>query len=251
MFSKVEEFVEVAPTSSSSPDESAQSSSSTATDDSSQEPSEEPSESASLTESASESVEERRESRKSLKPNEILDMITVAERVDDGTYDRDLFKHWEPAVESFSWKSGLSGCSARQATFARDSLNYLVWEDKENCVWRDNRWRDFLGDGTLKSDNPSDFDIDHVVPLKLAWISGAQDWDDSLRTQFANDSWNLIIADPSVNRSKGSKGAEEFLPTGPSACYYAETYTIVKYDYSLTITSDEKMALREQMEQFC
>lgn len=33
----------------------------------------------------------------------------------------------------------------------------------------------------------SDVDIDHVVPLKEAWISGAKDWTDARREQFANE----------------------------------------------------------------
>lgn len=33
----------------------------------------------------------------------------------------------------------------------------------------------------------SDLDIDHVVPLKEAWLSGARDWTTARREALAND----------------------------------------------------------------
>lgn len=33
----------------------------------------------------------------------------------------------------------------------------------------------------------SDVDIDHIVPLKEAWVSGAKDWTVSQRESFANE----------------------------------------------------------------
>jgi hypothetical protein len=30
-------------------------------------------------------------------------------------------------------------------------------------------------------------DIDHIVPLREAWVSGAKDWTDSRRREFANE----------------------------------------------------------------
>ena len=34
--------------------------------------------------------------------------------------------------------------------------------------------------------------IDHIVPLALAWDLGARDWTDDMRTRFANDPANLL-----------------------------------------------------------
>jgi hypothetical protein len=36
-------------------------------------------------------------------------------------------------------------------------------------------------------------DIDHVVPLAEAWRSGASDWDDDRRGDFANDPWGPAL----------------------------------------------------------
>ena len=41
-------------------------------------------------------------------------------------------------------------------------------------------------DGKTVTD-PQDLDIDHMVPLANAWRTGASDWTDEKREQFAND----------------------------------------------------------------
>ena len=48
------------------------------------------------------------------------------------------------------------------------------------------RWESVY-DGRAFTD-PSDVDIDHMVPLANAWRSGADEWDDAKRGDFANDS---------------------------------------------------------------
>jgi hypothetical protein len=41
--------------------------------------------------------------------------------------------------------------------------------------------------------------IDHIVPLALAWDLGARDWTDALRVRFANDPANLIAVEGRAN----------------------------------------------------
>jgi hypothetical protein len=56
--------------------------------------------------------------------------------------------------------------------------------------------------------NPSKFDIDHVVPLGEAWVSGARKWTTAKRTTYANDlgyAWSLDAVTAHSNRSKGDR----------------------------------------------
>lgn len=71
--------------------------------------------------------------------------------------------------------------------------------------------------------NPSKLDVDHVVPLEWAWDHGAYKWPETKRKRFANDMDNLIAVDASANRSKGSKGPEDWLPPVSS---YVEDYIL-------------------------
>ena len=76
--------------------------------------------------------------------------------------------------------------------------------------------------------NASNIDIDHVVPLAWSWPRGAGQWTREKREQFANDSMNLWPVELSLNRSKGAKGPNEWLPPAGQCGYVARFYRIVK-----------------------
>jgi hypothetical protein len=84
----------------------------------------------------------------------------------------------------------------------------------------------------------STLDIDHMVPLKEAWESGAASWTDAERESFANDlgfAGSLIAVSASTNRSKGDKDPANWLPSNKAlTCPYAISWIQVKYRWSLT-----------------
>lgn len=78
-------------------------------------------------------------------------------------------------------------------------------------------------------------DVDHLVPLRWAWINGAYAWSDEKREQFANDERNLFIVSASANRSKGARGPDEWLPPNEAFhCQYVTRYLriLILYDFS-------------------
>jgi hypothetical protein len=92
----------------------------------------------------------------------------------------------------------------------------------------------------------ADVDIDHVVPLKNAWISGASSWTTSKRESFANDLTHpqLIAVTDNVNQSKGDRSPDAWKPPLTSYhCTYARMWVRVKYTWALKVTSAEKSAL--------
>ena len=75
--------------------------------------------------------------------------------------------------------------------------------------------------------NPSLLDVDHVVPLKEAFLSGAKAWSRQEKILFANDLENkdhLIAVYRSANRSKGARDPARWLP--PNQAYHREYVTI-------------------------
>jgi hypothetical protein len=48
--------------------------------------------------------------------------------------------------------------------------------------------------------------------LSWAWKHGASQWTSAKREQFANDETNLVAVEASLNRQKGDKGPNEWLP---------------------------------------
>ena len=111
------------------------------------------------------------------------------------------------------------------------------------------RWRcRFTGDIYRDA---SQLDIDHYVPLKNAWISGAHAWTDERRRHYANGlgikspkrSWLIPVA-ASANRAKGAKSPDEWLP--PRLQYhdrYAAVWVATKHYWHMSVTAAEKFAL--------
>jgi hypothetical protein len=166
----------------------------------------------------------------------LLGGLTVATPVDDGNYDRDLFPHWS-AVEG--------ACSGREYVLRRDGDGVQTGAD---CYPTAGTWNSPY-DGAQWSD-PQDIDIDHMVPLKAAWISGASAWTTDEREAFANDidSPQLWAVTDNVNQEKSDSGPEEWKPplTG-FHCTYAASWIAVKDKYHLTASSAEVNALNEML----
>lgn len=86
--------------------------------------------------------------------------------------------------------------------------------------------------------DPAVIDIDHLVPLHFAWYSGAQQWTRDQREKFANDPINLLPVEVSLNRQKGAKGPDKWLP--PSGqCQYVARFKRVVLIYKLELQPSE------------
>jgi Protein of unknown function (DUF1524) len=110
------------------------------------------------------------------------------------------------------------------------------------------RWSSVY-DGRTFTD-PSDVDIDHMVPLANAWRSGANEWNDNERGAFANDldRPQLFAVSASSNRSKGDQDPSQWKPPNRDHwCKYAEDWIAVKHHWELTVTSDEKATLGDML----
>lgn len=57
-----------------------------------------------------------------------------------------------------------------------------------------------------------EIDIDHIIPIRYAWGVGADSWVKEKMVQFYNDPENLVPSLAGVNRAKGAKGPDEWLP---------------------------------------
>ncbi|KAH7038303.1 uncharacterized protein B0I36DRAFT_372419 [Microdochium trichocladiopsis] len=161
-----------------------------------------------------------------------LAALTVKTAVDDGTYDRDLFPHW---IEQGS------GCNTRETVLKRDGTNVVV---NSSCAPTSGSWKSPYDGATWTA--ASDIDIDHMVPLKNAWISGASAWTTAKRQQFANDLTRpqLWAVTDNVNQAKSDKSPDVWKPSLTSFhCTYASSWVAVKSYWALSITSAEKSAL--------
>ncbi|KAK4131575.1 hypothetical protein BT67DRAFT_387623 [Trichocladium antarcticum] len=165
-----------------------------------------------------------------------LAALTVKAAYDDGKYNRDLFPHW----------GTVSGtCNTREYVLKRDGANVQV---DAACTATSGSWFSPYDGATWTA--AADVDIDHMVPLKAAWISGANTWSAAKRTQYANDidTPQLWAVTDNVNQAKSDKGPDAWKPPRKAFyCTYARSWVAVKHAYGLTVAAAEKAALADML----
>ncbi len=165
-----------------------------------------------------------------------LDGLTVAEQLSMAGYSRDRFPHWIDQGH---------GCNTRDLVLERQGQNVSA---TSTCKITSGSWLSPY-DGVTYTD-PQKLDIDHLVPLADAWRSGAKNWTDSQRQDFANDLTRpqLLAVSLTQNRAKGDQDPSQWKPPNHGFwCQYAEDWVTVKYFWKLTVTAAEKAALTDML----
>lgn len=88
--------------------------------------------------------------------------------------------------------------------------------------------------------------IDHIVPLALAWDMGARYWTDELRLRFANDPANLIAVQGKANQDKSDGEPAAWMPPNQAFwCQYSMQFIEVLRGYQLPIDVASAEKLRQ------
>lgn len=156
--------------------------------------------------------------------------------VSQGEYTRSAF--------GTPWKDvDRNGRDTRNDILARD-LHNVVFSANQNvrsgtlvCPYTDATITYFAGAKNA-------IEIDHVVPLSLAWEAGAKHWSLEMREQFANDPMNLLAVSATANRSKGNSGPATWLPANPAFQYeYMRMFEMVAREYGLVLPASHQSVL--------
>lgn len=156
-----------------------------------------------------------------------------------GPYRREEWPHWSDVDRN--------GCDARQDALALWSVVPATVNRAGTCKVVVGSWVSPYDQ--MASNNPSDFDVDHLVPLENAFRSGGWAWSTERRRAFANDPGELVVASASSNRSKGSDPPDQWRPPfRDSWCAYADGWVKVKSTWGLTVTTSERDALGQMLD---
>ena len=135
-----------------------------------------------------------------------LDHLVVRPRpVGTEGYDRDAF--------GSDWiDTDGNGCNQRDDVLLRDAVPGTTKVAQQGSCDHDvlaGTWHDPYTGRTLRFTDLKDLgqaeaiQIDHVVPLAEAWVSGARRWSTRKRETFANDLRELLAVDGPTNMGKG------------------------------------------------
>lgn len=178
----------------------------------------------------------RRKNRKKLSPiHAILIIIILAVYYYyENIYKTDLGKEYNREDWGNWIDEDKDGLNTRNEVLAEESLIKPVISNNKVVY---GKWFDKYTGKYFT--NPSDLDIDHLVPLKNAHISGASNWSKRKKNRYYNylkyDN-HLIAVSKSANRNKSDKSPVEWLPPNEEyQCEYVREWYKIKTDWGLTV----------------
>ena len=172
---------------------------------------------------------------------DLLSQLVILDGQVTVPYDRD---DW-----GSGWSDADGDClSTRHEVLMHEAAESVFLRD-DGCLVTGGTWlAEFTG--TVVSD-PRDLDIDHFVPLANAHRSGAWEWSAETKRSYYNDLTDprhLIAVTSSANRSKGSRGPDEWKPPEETYwCTYADTWVDIKIRWELSVTTGEMDALQSML----
>jgi len=147
-----------------------------------------------------------------------------------------------------AWPTNERGCDARNETLARDlddvvfrpgSNDCVVLSGTLNCPYSGQAINFVRGRETSNAVH-----IGHRVSLSDAWRTGAQQWDQEKREQFANDPINLVAVDGPTNAAKSDSSAASWMPPNKAyRCQFVAAQVQVKAAFCLWVTQAEHDAI--------
>ncbi|MFP5519730.1 MAG: HNH endonuclease family protein [Bdellovibrionia bacterium] len=137
--------------------------------------------------------------------------------------------------------------NTRALVLKRDSLQQPVEYSDDGCRVVAGEWEDpFTG---LTHYNSNQVQIDHFVPLKNAYVSGADQWSGAQRCLYANflgNDFHLLSITGYENSRKGDRGPEAYLPPNSSyQCRYVSQWLQIKLLWQLRLNPDEVQAIQK------
>lgn len=141
---------------------------------------------------------------------------------------------------------GHNGCDTRNDVLA-GQLAHVTYRAGSHCVVVSGSLHDPYTGQTIAftKAHASAVQIDHIVPLALAWDLGANAWPLARREAYANDERVVLLAvSGPANESKADSGPATWLP--PDTTYrrtYAARFVAVLSAYHLPVTAPDKSAL--------
>ncbi|MGB3351364.1 MAG: HNH endonuclease family protein [Mycobacterium sp.] len=182
----------------------------------------------------------------------LFGIAEIPARVRGYDYRRDAFG--ESWTDDTTAPGGRNGCDTRNDILNRDLLDktYVAISRCPAAVATGvllDPYTSVLVPFTRGAQTGAEVQIDHIVPLALAWDLGARNWSDEMRTRFANDPSNLIAVQGDANQDKGDKEPAVWMPPNAAFhCQYAMQFIAVLRGYGLPVDAPSKSALRQATE---
>lgn len=153
-------------------------------------------------------------------------------------------------TDDTSAPDGDNGCDTRDDVL-REQLTDVRYRSGSDCVIVAGTLADpYTGKTmTFSKAHSATIQIDHVVPLALAWDLGAATWSQTQRDTYANDTSLVLLAvNGEQNQAKGDSGPAQWMPANRSYwCAYDERFVSILSAYKLAVTRADAQAIRSTL----
>ena len=158
-------------------------------------------------------------------------------------------KAYARSAFGYGWADADRDCqNTRAEILIQQSVGLVSYKSQDECRVVKGKWNSLFTGKTLYE--ASKVDVDHIVPLKWAWEHGAAHWAKTMRVQFANDPVNLVSVEAALNRQKGAKGPDEWLPP-KNRCQYISRFQRIVNKYRLKLRTAEVKSFQLLVKQYC
>jgi len=157
-------------------------------------------------------------------------------------YDRD--KHFGGWIDDNRDKNCLN---TRAKVLVQNTKKPVTYINAQKCVIATGEWLDPYTNRIFR--NASDIQIDHFVPLKQAYITGAWTWTRKERCLYGNYLFNgfqLLAVNGTQNQIKSDRAPNEYMPPNKALwCSYLSNWLKVKFLWNLVMTPPEAQGIAE------
>ena len=142
-----------------------------------------------------------------------------------------------------------NGCyNTRAKVLIRDSVIPIVFKSDDHCSVERGQWLDPYTKSIL-TDAILEVQVDHLVPLKNAYVSGAHSWTYKKRCLYANflgTNYHLKPIDNNENAKKRDDSPARYIPSNKNyRCTYIKNWLKVKSLWNLEMTLTEASAIKK------
>lgn len=136
--------------------------------------------------------------------------------------------------------------NTRSIVLTRDSVKKVEMGGSRGCTVIKGQWTDPYT--ALQFKLSLDIEIDHLVPLKHAYMTGAYEWTPEKRCLYANyigNRFHLVSASKMANQEKSDKSPAEWMPDNQAfTCQYLVNWLKTKYIWNLRVLPTEAEAIQ-------
>lgn len=160
--------------------------------------------------------------------------ISMAGPDTSAVYDQGSWRHWSGAP-----------CSTRVTVLVRDGRRTHVEKSAHHCAVTLGQWVDPWSHARVS--NPSSMDVEPLIPLSYAAVHGARTWSPAQKERFANDTSQLVAVSHDTHQARNHAGPASWMPAN-DVCHFSQTWIMTAHKYHLSLSGDDKGALKKGLE---